>query len=193
VNQTRPTTADGSTTDLQITRAPDGSVVFSAILYPRLQPIMVTVVTAISVAVSVGITYGSYHIERRVGPFAGAVITLFVAAAFVGSVVMQARLSRTCNIRANRDELTLKLGLGKGTQTSLFTRSEVLDISMGFGKREGTRFFSAPCGWLIIEVQRRGTRRTTRITCMHQFGRNDVARVADVLRETLGMSKRSWP
>jgi hypothetical protein len=95
-------------------------------------------------------------------------------------------VTRSYIIQASRTGLTFETIAGKNHTTEHFTRGQVIDITLGFSFYRGPN--STFSCWMLIATSNLGE-----IECLQNLGGDHLARIANALREALGMPARSWP
>jgi hypothetical protein len=186
VNGMTQATAHPGADSLEIERMPDGVVRIRAIYPAEAQRRDKVVLWVVCGTLTVTGAVASWLLHRYVGWIAATAAAGFVVMLMVSLITGAARWARSCEITATPDVMTVNITSGRSAGSASFRRNQIADIRLGFGQRYGLQIFPKYGAWLIIDAQ-------PPIECLHRFGGDQLARVADELRHTLGMPKRSWP
>jgi hypothetical protein len=97
------------------------------------------------------------------------------------------RIGQSCTLEVDRDGITIQRVRGRREWCEGLPRERITDVRIGFGQAGKSGRSTA---WLVIAIKPWYRKN---LTLLHDLGGDRLARVADAVREGLGLEPVEWP
>jgi hypothetical protein len=180
-----------SSTNVQIERTTGGGVIVRAAYPPgKFRDAVISAVFGVGGMVAILFVAFGWMFGRSMQSLF-LLFPLFPVAVITPLIISRiSRLAQTYVFEADGDGIAIHRSRGRREWTTRLPREQITDVRLGFGTFGGRHGSGRSTAWLIIALAP-PHRFNERL--LHDFGGDQLARVADALRAGIGLAPRSWP